>query len=139
MKQRTFVPKKQGAGFVIHALISAIVLGVLLCAMMAAFSVFLCNTDFPTKLVSPLATTAAGICLLAASFLFGFLEKQRGLVLGLAFALVCNVVLFGVSFLMNGMVYDTSALYKAAAVLCFGAMGGYLGMLMAEHASKLRS
>lgn len=139
MKQRTLVPKKQGSGLVIHALVSVIVFGVLLCAMMAAFSVFLCNTDFPTKLVSPLATTAAGLCLLAASFLFGYLEKQRGLVLGLVFALVCNVVLFGTSFLMNGPVYDPSALYKAAAVLCFGAMGGYLGMLASEHASKLRS
>lgn len=139
MKQRTLLQKKQGTGFVIHALMSAIVFGGLLCGTMAAFSVFLCNADFPTKLVSPLATTAAGVCLLAASFLFGFLEKQHGLVLGLLFALVCNVVLFGTSFLLNGMVFDISSIYKAAAVFCFGAIGGYLGMMAAEHASKLRS
>lgn len=139
MKQRTMLQKKQGTGFVLHAFISTAVFCALLCGMMAAFSVFLCNADFPMKLVSPLATTAAGVCLLAASFLFGFLEKQKGLLLGILFATVCNLILLGISFFSNGMILNVVMLYKAAAVLCFGAVGGYLGMLSAEHASKLKS
>ena len=56
-----------------------------------------------------------------------------------SFGTVCNLILLGISFFSNGMTLNVVMLYKAAAVLCFGAVGGYLGMLAAEHASKLKS
>ncbi len=136
--QKQKIRGRQTSRLGVHIGISTLLLGVLLCAFFAAFSVALCKVDVPVNYITPLSTTGICAAVLLSALVLAMLEGQSGLLLGAMLGAGCELLLLAAAaFAGSEASFSLLTLYKALALLAFGAAGGYLGILVHERRRRL--
>lgn len=119
------------------ALLREIAVACLCCAallggLLAGLAALACRVDLPLHLMAPLAAGAACLAVMPSALLLAWLRGQNGMLSGLLFALGCFLLLWLIAILQGQVPLTKLAVLKALAMLCAGAMGGYLGISLRE-------
>lgn len=96
-----------------------------------------CKVDMAPQLLSPISTAALSIAVLVAGFFFATLRKEKGLLYGLLIGLIFYVILWIAALAHGQTAFSSLSVIKGAALLCSGAFGGSLGILMQDRRRRI--
>lgn len=140
-KQKRNAPHAQrgaAAHLAVHAGIS------ILCGLAAAALLFSglaalrCRVDLAPQLLPPVSTAALSLAVFLAGLMFAMLRKEKGLLYGLSVGLVFYAILWGAALAHGQTEFSGLAAIKGVALLCSGAVGGSLGILLQERRRRIR-
>lgn len=104
-------------------------------ALLLLGSWLLCHTELPLYAASPIATSAVSIGTAVSGMVLAGRQKKNGLLLGASCGLFFFLAFTAAAVLMGAKTFSA---FSAIKLLCFivsGALGGYLGMTLAEGKS----
>ncbi len=111
---------------------------VIFASLMCALAITLCNVDLPLNLLPPLTLLITCLAVLTSAFVFAFLVKKMGLLLGVLFGFVVYTILIIIALVQNVNIFTQLAAIKAFSIICSGALGGYLGVIKATQKRRIR-
>ena len=89
--------------------------------------------DVSPNLLGPLSTIMVCISALAAGTALAFSIGSKGMLLGFAEGAVFYLILMAAAFLQGNFDFTNMAFVKLVAMCAAGAVGGYLGVGLAER------
>ncbi len=107
-------------------------------ALMCVFALVLSNVDLPLNLLPPLTLAITGIATGISAFVFAYLVKKYGLILGSCFGIFIYVIIIIISAIQGYEVLTQLSAIKAFTMISAGAFGGYIGMLKSVKKRKVR-
>ena len=99
----------------------------------ALVSSVMCRVDVSPNLLGPLSTIMVCISALAAGTALAFSIGSKGMLLGFAEGAVFYLILMAAAFLQGNFDFTNMAFVKLVAMCAAGAVGGYLGVGLAER------
>ncbi len=133
MVKKTAAIKKQERSFV-PALILAFLTAVgLTLVQFALVSSVMCRVDVAPSMLGPLSTVMVCISALASGMALAFCIGSKGMLLGFAGGAVLYLILMAAAFLREDFELSSMAFIKLIAMCAAGAVGGYLGVSLAER------
>lgn len=124
--------------FFIHILVAVC------CGLACIFALFclmakiLCSVDLPVYMTVPMSTIAISVAAFLAAAVFSLLRGEKGLLSGLLFGLGMFAVLWVFALTQGQTSFSQLAAIKLGAMVCSGAIGGLLGVMMHERKRKIR-
>lgn len=113
--------------------------GLLAAALLfSALAMLCCHIDIPPQALLPVSTAAISLAMLPAGLVFAMLRGERGLLYGLLMGTAFFAVLWIAALAQGQMEFTALAGIKGTAILCAGAIGGYLGVMLKERRRRIR-
>ncbi len=120
-------------------------LAVSLCIGFLLFAVLICicavilsKVDMPLSILPPLTLGIISVCVCICAFTFAYLIKKNGLILGVIYAVVINLLILLVSTVQGFDIFTQLSAIKAFTIITSGALGGYFGMLKSIQKRKIK-
>ncbi len=106
--------------------------------LLSGFAVLCCKVDFAPQTLSFIPTGAVVLAVLFAGFVLALLRREKGLLYGLLMGAAFYVFLWIAALAQGQTEFSALAAIKGAALLCSGAIGGFLGILLQERRRRIR-
>ena len=97
-----------------------------------------CKVDIMPQLLSPISTAALSLAVLLAGLFLAALRKEKGLLYGLLIGIIFYAILWIAALARGQIEFSSLSVIKGTALLCSGAIGGSLGILMRERRRRIR-
>ncbi len=120
-------------------------LAISLCVGFLLFTVLICicaiilsKVDLPLSILPPLTLGIISVCTCVCAYIFAYLIKKNGLILGVTFAALIYLCILLVSTIQGFDVFTQLSAIKAFTLITSGAFGGYFGALKCNQKRKIK-